>query len=123
LISILLLALSFLLSMLIKLIGDEIEEVRDADVTEVTILNREEPLQDLLESIFLALVVRVLAFSDAFFVELSQHRSCILEEMLPLIFLLLVEQPSHRSLASAEESWLDRWECMTHWVRSLKHLI
>jgi hypothetical protein len=57
--------------MILKLLGDKVEEFIDRDVLELAVgVKGEEPLEHLFVGVFFALVIRVLALSEALFVKL-----------------------------------------------------
>ena len=84
---------------------------------EVSVVEGQEPFDNFFKGILLALVVRVLASSDAFFVELHQLGSSIWKQMFPYVFLLLMEQGLLIKLAARILTWerLIAAKATTHW--------
>ena len=122
----LLIAPSLALSMLVELACEEVEEILNTHMLEVSVLECKKPLENFLKSIFFALVVGVLTSSDAFLVKMHQLGSCVWKQMLPHVLLLLVKSTRLKALIQSEWTGLRMLlivcELSALWVSILKHL-
>ena len=89
---------TFPASLILQLSRDKVEEFVDGDMFEVAARaagRGHEPLEYLLVRVLFALVVRVVALPQRFFVEGHQLRRGVLEEVLPHDLLLIKKGGIH----------------------------